>query len=69
MKFTKESAYRAGRTFVQSAVAYLMVNAALIDYPDTQSALRSVLIGLCISAISAGIAGVMNMSGGDVDAV
>lgn len=61
MKFTKETLKRALRTFAQTAVGYIVVNAAIIDFSSGKDAIKSALIGLCVSAIAAGIAAVMNL--------
>ena len=47
---------RALRTFLQTAVGYIAVNIAAIDLT-----VKSAVLGLCISAISAGMAAVMNL--------
>lgn len=60
----KESLYRALRTFVQTALGYVVVNVAVVDFSVENQALKTALLGLLISAISAGIAGVMNIQGG-----
>lgn len=60
MKFTKETVRRALRTFAQTAVAYLAVNIAVIDFTET-AAVKSAVIGLIVSALAAGIAAVMNL--------
>lgn len=49
---------RALRTFLQTAVGYLAVNIAATDIN-----VKSAVMGLVISAISAGIAAVMNLKG------
>lgn len=51
---------RAIRTFAQTAVGYISVNIALIDFSADKSVLKSCITGVCISAVSAGIAAVMN---------
>lgn len=61
MRVTEQTIKRALRTFFQSAVAYVMVNALCINYAEVKGGLQNALIGLAISAMSAGIAGVMNM--------
>ena len=61
MKFTMETARRAGRTFVQAFLAYVVVNVAIIDFSAEKAVLKSALIGLAISAVSAGLAAVMNL--------
>lgn len=60
-KFTKETLRRMGRTFVQAAVSYIAVNIAVVDFTETGEVLQSAIIGLAISALSAGIAAVMNL--------
>lgn len=52
---------RALRTFVQTAVGYIAVNIAIVDFSADGQAVKSVLTGLCISAVSAGIAAAMNL--------
>lgn len=61
----KECIYRAIRTFFQTAIGYLAVNIALIDFSNDKQAVKSLLIGLLISSVSAGLAGVMNIEKGD----
>lgn len=56
----RESIYRALRTFIQTAVGYIAVNIALIDFTNDRETVKSLLIGLLISSISAGLSGVMN---------
>jgi hypothetical protein len=51
---------RALRTFVQTAVGYIAVNIAAVDFSET-SITKTAVIGLCVSAVAAGIAAVMNM--------
>ena len=61
MIFTKKTLYRALRTFLQSALAYVAVNLTLIDFANDESVVRSALIGLATSAIASGISAVMNL--------
>ena len=61
MKITKETLFRAGRTFLQSALAYLAVNVVVIDFSDGKEAVRSAVIGLSVSAVAAGLSAVMNL--------
>lgn len=61
MKFTKESFYRAFRTFVQTVIGYFAVNIALVDFMNDDEMVKSALIGLAVSAVSAGLSAVMNM--------
>lgn len=52
---------RSIRTFVQTAAGYLVVNLAAIDFTGDVSAVKKLLLGIGISAISAGFAAVMNI--------
>lgn len=61
MKPTKETFKRALRTFLQAAIAYIVANLAVIDFSSGKEVAKSALIGLCVSAIAAGIAAVMNL--------
>ncbi len=47
---------RALRTFLQTAVGYIAVNIATTDL-----SVKSAVLGLAVSAISAGVAAVMNL--------
>ena len=62
--FTKECLRRTARTFVQTACGYVVTNIATvcagIDFTDVDT-LTNVLVGLGISAVSAGIAAIMNL--------
>ena len=51
---------RALRTFLQTAVGYIAVNIAAIDLT-----VKSAVLGLAVSAISAGLAAVMNLKEGN----
>lgn len=59
--FTKETLRRMGRTFLQAAISYVAVNIAVVDFNAAEDILKSALIGLGVSALSAGIAAVMNL--------
>lgn len=61
MKITKKSLERAFRTFLQSAIAYLAINIAFVDFSDTKSSLKTALTGLGVSAVAAGLSAVMNL--------
>ena len=61
MKLTKQTINRSVRTFFQSAIAYISVNLMLVNFADKSDALKNALVGLLISAISAGISAVMNL--------
>lgn len=60
----KEMAKRAFRTFIQTACGYAVTNIALvcagIDFTDGNAVLN-VFTGLAISAVSAGVAAIMNL--------
>ena len=60
----KETIRRALRTFVQTAIGYIVTNIAILSDPETlqnTDILKTTIIGLIISAISAGLAAVMNL--------
>lgn len=61
MKITKETLRRAGRTFLQAAIGYIAANIAFIDFTATEDVFYSALLGLAVSAISAGVAALMNL--------
>lgn len=61
MKVTNYTLKRAWRTFIQSAIAYLMVNALYINYTDGKGSAKDAIIGLAIASVSAGVSGVMNL--------
>ena len=61
MKFTKETLKRALRTFAQTAIGYIVVNAAVIDFSSGKEAIKSAVVGMIVSAVAAGIAAVMNL--------
>jgi len=61
MRFTKETLKRALRTFFQAALSYLLVSLAAVDFSEEGEALKTVLLGSAVSAVSAGIAAVMNL--------
>lgn len=52
---------RAWRTFFQTAVGYITVNVAMIDFGSDTETLKAALLGLAVSAISGGISAVMNL--------
>ena len=68
IKFTRECLRRTLRTFLQTAIGYLITNISLaltgIDFADGD-VLKNTLMGLAVSALSAGAAAVMNMKIGD----
>ena len=59
--FKKNCVRRALRTFLQTAIGYLAVNIAVVDFSADKAALKSCLVGLGVSAVSAGISAVMNL--------
>ncbi len=67
-RLTKECLRRALRTFLQTAIGYVITNISLsltgIDFANGD-VLKNALIGLAVSAISAGAAAVMNIKTGD----
>lgn len=56
----KEWAYRALRTFLQSAVGYIVIALPNVDFSE-QSKAKTALIGIGVSAVAAGLAAVMNI--------
>ncbi len=60
-KFTKETARRTLRTFLQAFLSYIAVNIVAINFTDDKDIIKSGLIGLCVSAVAAGIAAIMNL--------
>lgn len=61
MRFTKETARKAARTFLQTALGYIAVNLAVVDFTADKKIVESALIGLAVSAVAAGIAAAMNL--------
>lgn len=59
-KFTRESVYRALRTGLQTAIAYIATAIASVDFTDL-SASKSALIGITVTGIAMAISAVMNM--------
>lgn len=59
--FKKTCVKRALRTFLQTAVGYIAVNIAVVDFSTDRQALKAAVTGLCVSAVSAGIAAAMNL--------
>lgn len=66
--FTKECLRKALRTFLQTAIGYILTNVSLyftgIDFND-ENLLKNALVGLLISALSAGASAVMNLEKGE----
>ena len=61
MTCTKTTLKRAGRTLIQSALAYITVNVMYINFTDDKVSVKSAVTGLLIAAVSAGISAVMNL--------
>jgi len=61
MKFTRETARRALRTFIQAIIAYIAVNIVTIDFTAGDDVVKSALIGLGVSAVAAGLSALMNL--------
>ncbi len=65
--FTKPCLKRALRTFLQTAIGYAVTNVSLyvggVDFADGD-VLKNALIGLAVSAVSAGASAVMNIKEG-----
>ncbi len=61
IKWTKETAKRAIRTFGQAAVGYIVANLTVVDFSSGRDVAKSALIGLCVSAFAAGLSAVMNL--------
>ena len=61
MTCTKTTLKRAGRTFIQSALAYITVNVMYINFTDDKVSVKSAVTGFLIAAVSAGISAVMNL--------
>ena len=62
--FTKECIKKTARTFIQTACGYFVTNLSLqcagLDFTDGDAVLN-ILVGLGISAVSAGVAAAMNL--------
>ncbi len=61
MKCTKITVKRAVRTFLQTALGYIAVNMIVVDFSADKAVLKSALVGLGVSALSAGLSAVMNL--------
>jgi hypothetical protein len=55
MKFTKETAKRMLRTFLQAALAYIAVNIAVVDFSAEKAVLKSKKCSLFLPTIGDGI--------------
>ena len=61
MRFTQNTIKRATRTFVQAAVAYIAVYLANYGTDELFSSQKTVLMGVFVSAVAAGLSAVMNL--------
>lgn len=61
MRFTQNTIKRATRTFVQAAVAYIAVYLANYGTDELFSSSKTVLMGVFVSAVAAGLSAVMNL--------
>lgn len=61
MKITKETLRRAWRTFFQAAISYVAVNIVAINFTDEAATVKSAVVGVAVSALSAGISALMNL--------
>lgn len=61
MKFTKETFNRMIRTFFQTAVSYIAVHIATVDFSESRNLIRAALTGIGVSAAAAGLSAVMNL--------
>ena len=52
---------RALRTALQSAIGYAVAALPAVDWTQDNAAIRAALVGIGVTAISAGIAAVMNL--------
>ena len=53
---------RALRTALQTAVGYIAVAVPAVDWSTDRAVLKTTLIGIGISAVSAGLAAAMNLN-------
>ena len=67
MSFTKETAKRALRTFLQAAISYIVISPAFVDFTSGKEITKSGLAGLAISALAAGLAAAMNLEDKEAD--
>lgn len=59
----REAIIRAARTFIQAAAGYIATNLVYIVSSNSEDIdyLKTALAGLCVSAIAAGLAAIMNL--------
>lgn len=55
---------RALRTFIQTAVGYIVVAVPSVDFSGEKNAIKAALVGIGVSAVAAGIAAAMNIREG-----
>ena len=60
-RITKNTLERAGRTFMQAFLGYIVIHLAVVDFSDDREVLRSSLLCFLVSAVAAGLAAVMNL--------
>ncbi len=60
-KITRATLEKAGRTFLQAFLGYVIVNAAVIDFTDDGEIVKASVVGFLVSAAAAGLAAVMNL--------
>lgn len=61
MKFTKETARRMLRTFIQAAAGFLATTGISVFATNDYNVSKNIIIGLIGSAVAAGMAAVMNL--------
>lgn len=60
-KVNKNTIKRALRTFMQAALAYIVINLPLVDFTSGKEILKTAIIGLLVSSLSSGLAALMNL--------
>lgn len=63
--FTPSCLKRAGKTFVEAALSYIIINLDTIFTAD-KSTIKTIIGGVAMSAIAAGISAVWNLKKDDV---
>lgn len=67
MKITRDTIYRALKTFIQSALAYMTVNVMYVNFSGNKLEDKTAILGLLVATLSAGFAGIMNLEKEDED--
>lgn len=67
MKITRDTIYRALKTFIQSALAYITVNVMYVNFSGSRLEDKTAILGLLVATLSAGFAGIMNLEKEDED--